>query len=95
MTFIVARFRDAPSSVLTFPPLLLPPSAFPPANVTMVGPHPSEEGRGTVGLKLRGQERAVAVRANVVVEVEHNHQPFIRLMIDSNSAPTRNHLCRS
>ena len=63
--------RGAPS-VLTFPLLLLPPSAFPPANVTMVGPHPSEEGRGTVWLKLRGQERAVATRANVVVEVEQS-----------------------
>jgi hypothetical protein len=53
------------------------------------GPHPSVEGRGTGWLGLHGWERSGAARWWWQEEGKMNqHQPSMRLMLHSNSAPT-------
>jgi hypothetical protein len=67
----------------------LPTGAFPLHIVlNWVGPHPSIEGRGTVGLELHGgeQDGQKGGDGGGGIWRMNQHQPLMGLMLDSNSA---------
>jgi len=77
-----------------------PRSSYPSALSSIErGPHPSVEGRGTAGLELHGGERVRRRGGDGgggggVERKSDQHQQLMRLMIDSNSAPTLNNRAR-